>query len=318
MYGELWLNIKETGYKVSNRGNVLNKKGKLVKGTFNERGDRSLNVGGKIWRVNRLVATYFIPNPLNLAQVNHKDENPLNNDASNLEWCTPLYNIRYGTRTQRQAETSKKRKGHDFRSGKPVIGIHVETGEIIEYRAMRHGIKDDIYAYGITRCLKGIWSTYKGYTWHVNKGNKEEIITKEMFRRNVVRVMKTFTEDHTKIMGIVKENPLILNDYKSVRSFLMNYGKISKHIEMIKKEIEYINVDIDNDFIFINEYLKIGNKNIVSSIKDANIKEKSLNLLSFLFDGKTIIEIGEETNELANSISKSVGRLSKKINNCVC
>lgn len=47
--------------------------------------------------IHRLVALAFIPNPNNLPQVNHKDENPRNNRADNLEWCTELYNHNYGT-----------------------------------------------------------------------------------------------------------------------------------------------------------------------------------------------------------------------------
>ena len=44
----------------------------------------------------------FIPNPDELPQVNHKDENKLNNCVENLEWCTSKYNANYGTRNERQ------------------------------------------------------------------------------------------------------------------------------------------------------------------------------------------------------------------------
>lgn len=56
-------------------------------------------------RVHRLVALTFIPNPYGLPEINHKDENKINNHPDNLEWCTKAYNTRYGTRTQR---TSKR------------------------------------------------------------------------------------------------------------------------------------------------------------------------------------------------------------------
>ena len=47
--------------------------------------------------VHRLVAEVFCPNPdiTTYTQVNHKDDNPANNRADNLEWCTPEQNIRY-------------------------------------------------------------------------------------------------------------------------------------------------------------------------------------------------------------------------------
>jgi len=53
-------------------------------------------------------------NPNNL-EINHKDENLRNNTVDNLEWCTHLYNMRYGTRLERAVkkanETKKRKKG---------------------------------------------------------------------------------------------------------------------------------------------------------------------------------------------------------------
>ena len=45
--------------------------------------------------IHRLVAQAFIPNPMFLPQVNHKDENKQKCNVSNLEWCTVRYNKTY-------------------------------------------------------------------------------------------------------------------------------------------------------------------------------------------------------------------------------
>ena len=49
----------------------------------------------KTYSIHRLVAEAFLPNPDRLPEVNHKDENRLNNRVENLEWCTRQYNMEY-------------------------------------------------------------------------------------------------------------------------------------------------------------------------------------------------------------------------------
>ena len=51
--------------------------------------------------IHRLVAKAYIPNPNNYPEVNHKDEIKDHNWYMNLEWCTRIYNLNYGTRTEK-------------------------------------------------------------------------------------------------------------------------------------------------------------------------------------------------------------------------
>ena len=52
----------------------------------------------KTYRIHQLVGKAFLLNPNNYVEINHKDENPLNNDFRNLEWCSRSYNNNYGNR----------------------------------------------------------------------------------------------------------------------------------------------------------------------------------------------------------------------------
>ena len=58
--------------------------------------------------LHRLVAETFVPNPYNLPEVNHIDEDKINNRADNLEFCDHKYNINYGGCIDRAIETRLK------------------------------------------------------------------------------------------------------------------------------------------------------------------------------------------------------------------
>lgn len=91
-------------YIIYSDGRVYNKKtGKFLRIHFDSSGYRHVTLyngtkrSRKTFKVHRLVARAFIPNPNNLEEVNHKDENKSNNNVWNLEWCTRKYNCEYSS-----------------------------------------------------------------------------------------------------------------------------------------------------------------------------------------------------------------------------
>jgi hypothetical protein len=58
-----------------------------------------VKIGSKSYRMHRLVAQTYIPNPENKAQVNHMDGNKYNNMLCNLEWATPSENMQHACDT---------------------------------------------------------------------------------------------------------------------------------------------------------------------------------------------------------------------------
>ena len=108
---EEWRDIEgyEGLYQVSNLGRVksLNYRGckgniSILKPRLTKKGYETINLckDGKVKnvRIHRLVAQSFISNPNNLPVVNHKDENKLNNNVDNLEWCTCQDNLLHSFR----------------------------------------------------------------------------------------------------------------------------------------------------------------------------------------------------------------------------
>lgn len=112
-------------------------------------------------QVHRLVGMAFLDKPEGCDFINHKDEDKLNNDVSNLEWCTQKYNSNYGTRTERIKKALREKK-HGWI---PIIAT-LPDGTEEYYESARQAERILGYPHsGISNMLKGRAHTACGRVW---------------------------------------------------------------------------------------------------------------------------------------------------------
>lgn len=101
---EVWADIPRLNghYQVSNLGRVkticdryvqerlLRPTIQVINGNYKR---YIVRLNGRNYKVHRLVAEAFIPNPNNYKVINHKDNNALNNRVENLEWFIIKHNL---------------------------------------------------------------------------------------------------------------------------------------------------------------------------------------------------------------------------------
>lgn len=142
MESEIWKDVVgyERQYQVSSLGRLRTLNPRKYHMIMTDKGDNGAGymvnglrvVGqkdGKTEYRHRLVATSFIPNPDNLPQVGHKDNDKSNNTVSNLYWCDGRTNILDAHKTGRM----KKRSNHG--------STNSYDEEVVEmaYRAVKTG-----------------------------------------------------------------------------------------------------------------------------------------------------------------------------------
>lgn len=186
-------------YEVSNLGNVRSLdryvrskhdgcvafiKGKSLTAIKNKGGYLRVNLcdsnGRKAKFIHRLVCLAFIPNPDNLPEINHKDENTFNNCVDNLEWCTSKYNSNYGHHRERVSESNKGKKRNYTKESYEsmvapkrvaVIGTNLKTGEEIHIRSIKEVKYYGFSSHCVSQCVNHHQDSHKGYKWRKENGD---------------------------------------------------------------------------------------------------------------------------------------------------
>lgn len=172
-----------SNYLVNRRGDIyslnrqriikarIGKFGYLYIGITNDSGVR------KFIKIHRAVALTFIPKVEGKIFVNHKDGNKLNNDVSNLEWCTAKENILHAFATGlnkpqvKQMQTKEAREKSAQKHSKPVIQktldgrvVNIFTNSVVAMKFL-FGKNAKNQCGKIRDCANGILKTAYGFMW---------------------------------------------------------------------------------------------------------------------------------------------------------
>lgn len=185
---EIWKDIRgyEGRYQVSNLGNVkslnYNNLGheRNLKLKKNPCGYFIVHLYGETKdeykTVHRLVAECFLKNENNFPQINHKDENKLNNNFDNLEWCDNRYNTIYSIkkhpeRYKGNGKYKRKCNGRlglrkSYKQTRKVLQKDINGKIIGEYENPREvSIQKGYNQWSITQCCNGKRKTAYGCKW---------------------------------------------------------------------------------------------------------------------------------------------------------
>ena len=174
VYMEEWKDIKgyEGLYQVSNLGRVKSlcrneeghtksycRKEKILKPAKTHYLFVCLCKNGvkKNYRIHRLVAETFLPNPNGYKEVNHKTEDKTDNSVENLEWCDRVYNNNYGSRNERAGKKHQKK----------VCQYDASNGVLINtYNSCREAANAiGGHEANISACALGRKNSYYGFKW---------------------------------------------------------------------------------------------------------------------------------------------------------
>jgi HNH endonuclease/NUMOD4 motif len=232
--GEYWSVIKEfPDYKVSNIGRVKNFKtgnfiadGSTAKCIY-KRKYRTVKLNKnkgktfKIFRLNILVASYFVPNPNENPVVDHLDGEKENNNSSNLEWVT------YSENTRRWRERNHHKNEIEQYNRE---GILVRTWDAVKDITKELGYAEK----SIRICCQGYRKTHKGFMWKY-KYEKRETISEDDYKNNYVPIGTIKGWDFPSYK-ICKDGKKMANRFrKSVKNYSQE-GYVTVHLYDSKKE----------------------------------------------------------------------------------
>lgn len=200
MWKTIIYNNNATNYSVSENGEVRKNTNNYMMKLQIQQGyyHVTLQIEGKAkrFRVHRLVAEAFIPNPENKPYVNHIDGNRQNNKAENLEWVTPAENTRHAITTGLMLPTRER----------AVVQFDLDGNKITEYISVSEAARQtNSRIEKICACCQRQREQHNGYQWRYKNECGEKL-----------QKVKEYITKAKKVAQINPQNNEVIATYDSI------------------------------------------------------------------------------------------------------
>jgi hypothetical protein len=301
---ELWKPVdKFENYEIGSYGNIRNIVTNKSLKPSNKCGYYHIclinNNVKKQFKMHRLVALAFIPNPENKSDVNHKDKNKLNNNISNLEWNTRKENNIHRCKNI-TIKTNKNKSLFRIDSKSQQKLERYDSIEEAGIWALNNNLTKTIHngRNSIGNCLNGL--SKKAYGFHWEYENKNEDLENEIWKQVIIEEYI----DNNKTYFVSN-----LGRFKNSSGIIMSNYKINDN--------GYIRVYIFYKVYFLHRLIAIAfisnpEKKEQVNHKDGNKLNNSLENLEWMTNQEN--QIHKFKNGLGNNFTRKIVQYDLEMN----
>lgn len=240
--GEIWKDLPEYAglYQVSSKGRIK-RDNHLIKPVIQKTGYLCIslckNGVSKTYRVHKLIAKVFIPNPNNYQSINHKNGNKQDNRIENLEWCTQAYNNWHARFILNKKQNKLSMEDADIIRKDVLNGKYKNIKEISEKYECNRAIIENILA-------NRYYKTNSSYPIKVLR--RKNILCKEIINNirtdyinteiSAAKIAKKYNITRGLAQNIIMNKSYIDANYQYKPHITYEVGKIYGVLEILKKE----------------------------------------------------------------------------------
>lgn len=130
--------------------------------------------------VHRIVAQAFIPNPNKYTEVDHINDNPIDNRACNLQWVTPKMN---SSKEHHRLQMRLQNLGRIAVNRKPIVMLTTNLEYLKTYPSIKSAEEDGFAHSAISKVISNQRKSHGGYRWMYLSDYEKSLVNQKVKER---------------------------------------------------------------------------------------------------------------------------------------